>query len=135
VGQMSPNEMVGGLLQGSMRQLGEMLAKDPILRAAEEALNANLLREVVPVDWTEIARALRTSHTRRCWMRQAATCWRSRRPHPRNTVHQTGVPFGRRFTALNLPVPPRLWPNQAGSWRLMAYLWSCRCWVMATRCM
>ena len=52
--------MAGGLLQGSMRQLGEMLAKDPILRAAEEALNANPLREVVPVDWTEIARALRT---------------------------------------------------------------------------
>jgi polyhydroxyalkanoate synthase len=58
--QMSPDEMAGGLLQGGVRQLGEMLAKDPILHAAEEALNANPLREVVPVDWTEIARALRT---------------------------------------------------------------------------
>ena len=59
--------MAGGLLQGSMRQLGEMLAKDPILRAAEEALNANPLREVVPVDWTEIARALRT-----VWLRSVS---------------------------------------------------------------
>jgi polyhydroxyalkanoate synthase len=66
-GQMSPNEMAAGLLQGSMRQLGEMLAKDPILRAAEEALNANPLREVVPVDWTEIARALRT-----VWLRSVS---------------------------------------------------------------
>jgi hypothetical protein len=46
---MSPNEMPGGLFQDGMRQLGEMLAKDPILRAAEEALNANPFREVVPV--------------------------------------------------------------------------------------
>ena len=66
-GQTSPNEIAGGLLQGSMRQLGEMLAKDPILRAAEEALNANPLREIVPVDWTEIARALRT-----VWLRSVS---------------------------------------------------------------
>ena len=58
--RMSADGMAGELLQGSVRQLGEMLAKDPFLRAAEEALNANPLREVVPVDWTEIARALRT---------------------------------------------------------------------------
>jgi poly[(R)-3-hydroxyalkanoate] polymerase subunit PhaC len=58
--RISPDGMAGNLLQGSMRHLGEMLAKDPILRAAEEALNANPLREVVPVDWAEIARALRT---------------------------------------------------------------------------
>src|SRR5580704_9188615 len=60
LGQTSAHEIAGGLLQGSMRQLGEMLAKDPILRAAEEALKANPLREIIPVDWTEIARALRT---------------------------------------------------------------------------
>jgi polyhydroxyalkanoate synthase subunit PhaC len=58
--QMPVDGLAGNLLQGSVRQLGEMLAKDPFLRAAEEALNANPLREVVPVDWTEIARALRT---------------------------------------------------------------------------
>jgi polyhydroxyalkanoate synthase len=36
--QMPPNEMAGGLLEGGVRQL----------------------REIIPVDWTEIARALRT---------------------------------------------------------------------------
>ena len=58
--QVSPDQMAGDLLQGGVRQLGEMLAKDPILRAIEKAFNANPLREVVPVDWAEIARALRT---------------------------------------------------------------------------
>ena len=63
--QMSPDQLTGGLLQGGLRQLGDMLAKDPILRATEEALNANPLRQVIPVDWAEIARALRT-----VWLRQ-----------------------------------------------------------------
>jgi len=58
--QISPDQVTGNLLQGSLRQLNEMLAKDPILHATEEALNANPLREVIPVDWAEITRALRT---------------------------------------------------------------------------
>ena len=33
---------------------------DSILRATDDALNANPLRQVIPVDWAEIARALRT---------------------------------------------------------------------------
>jgi polyhydroxyalkanoate synthase len=53
------NEL-GGALQSNVQQLTEMLAKDPILRATEEALNANPLHDVIPVDWAEIARALRT---------------------------------------------------------------------------
>jgi len=57
---MPSDQLAGSLLQGGVRQLGEMLAKDPVLRAAEDALNANPLREVIPVDWAEIARALRT---------------------------------------------------------------------------
>ncbi|HXL16620.1 MAG TPA: alpha/beta fold hydrolase, partial [Streptosporangiaceae bacterium] len=57
---MSPDQITGDLLQGGVRQLGDMLAKDPILRATEDALNANPLRQVIPVDWAEIARALRT---------------------------------------------------------------------------
>jgi polyhydroxyalkanoate synthase len=56
----STDQIGGSLLQGGVRQLSEMLAKDPILHTMEQALNANPLREVVPVDWTEIARALRT---------------------------------------------------------------------------
>ncbi|MEA2732097.1 MAG: poly[(R)-3-hydroxyalkanoate] polymerase subunit PhaC [Acetobacteraceae bacterium] len=58
--QVSPTQLAGSLIQGGVRQPGEMLAKDPILRATEEALNANPLRQVVPVDWAEIVRALRT---------------------------------------------------------------------------
>ncbi len=57
---MPSDQVAGGLLQDGMRQIGEMLAKDPILRATEDALNANPLRQVIPVDWAEIARALRT---------------------------------------------------------------------------
>ena len=58
--QAPADQMAGGLLQDGVKQLSEMLANDPILRATEEALNANPLREVIPVDWAEIARALRT---------------------------------------------------------------------------
>ena len=57
---MPSDQFAGGLLQGGMKQLGEMLARDPVLRAAEDALNANPLHQVIPVDWAEIARALRT---------------------------------------------------------------------------
>ncbi len=57
--QMSPDQVTSGL-----KQLCDMAAKDPILasilRATDDALNANPLRQVIPVDWAEIARALRT---------------------------------------------------------------------------
>ena len=57
--QVSPDQFAVGL-----QRLGEMAAKDsildPVLRAADGALNANPLREVIPVDWAEIAWALRT---------------------------------------------------------------------------
>ncbi len=58
--QAGPDQLTGNMLEGAMKKLGEMLAHDPMLRAAEDALNANPLREVIPVDWAEIARALRT---------------------------------------------------------------------------
>jgi polyhydroxyalkanoate synthase len=38
----------------------EILSKDPILRSMDDAWNANPLHELVPVDWAEISRALRT---------------------------------------------------------------------------
>lgn len=43
----------------------DLIAKDPFLRSVENLLNLNPLHEVVPVDWAEIARALRT-----VWLRQ-----------------------------------------------------------------
>ena len=42
-----------------MHQLGAWLDKDPILLASGKALNANPLHKIIPIDWTEIARALR----------------------------------------------------------------------------
>ena len=57
--QMSTDQLTSGL-----QQLGEITAKDSILnsilRAADDALNLNPLHQVIPVDWAEIARALRT---------------------------------------------------------------------------
>jgi polyhydroxyalkanoate synthase subunit PhaC len=61
----SASSLTGGQSAGlgaedHVRQLGEFLSKDPLLLAGENALNANPLRQVIPVDWAEIARALRT---------------------------------------------------------------------------
>jgi polyhydroxyalkanoate synthase len=41
------------------RRLIEELNNNPVLRAIEEGLNANPLYEIIPLDWAEIARALR----------------------------------------------------------------------------
>ena len=40
---------------------------DSILHAGDDALNANPLRQIIPVDWAEIARALRT-----VWLRSVS---------------------------------------------------------------
>ena len=48
-----------GVFEEEMRQFGNWLAQDPVLLASEEVLNANPLHEVIPIDWAEIARALR----------------------------------------------------------------------------
>jgi polyhydroxyalkanoate synthase len=53
-------------LPGSADQLGKSLASDPLLRSLDQIWNANPLREVVPIDWAEIAWALRT-----VWLRSA----------------------------------------------------------------
>ena len=48
-------------------KLNATLAKDPLLGTLDQLWNANPLREIVPVDWAEIARALRT-----VWLRSLA---------------------------------------------------------------
>jgi polyhydroxyalkanoate synthase len=58
--QLIPDQLQGDMLAGGLRQLNEALAKDPLLHAIDQAWNANPFREVVPVEWAEIARALRT---------------------------------------------------------------------------
>ncbi len=48
-----------GMAQG-LQALQAQMAADPTLRAIDAMWNANPMREVVPVDWAEIVRALRT---------------------------------------------------------------------------
>jgi polyhydroxyalkanoate synthase subunit PhaC len=50
---------VAGMLSGGVKQFQESLSNDPTLRSIDQMWNANPLREVVPVDWAEITRALR----------------------------------------------------------------------------
>ena len=45
---------------GGSKQLNDILHRDPLLRSIDQMWNANPFREIVPVDWAEIARALRT---------------------------------------------------------------------------
>jgi polyhydroxyalkanoate synthase subunit PhaC len=72
--QVSSDDLLGKMLAGGVATLNETLGKDPLLRSVDQMWNANPLREVIPIDWAEIARSLRT-----VWMRnmsrpaQAAT--------------------------------------------------------------
>jgi polyhydroxyalkanoate synthase subunit PhaC len=61
--QVSPDDLAGSMLAAGSRQLNEILARDPLLRSIDQMWNANPFREIVPVDWAEIARALRTVWT------------------------------------------------------------------------
>ncbi len=58
--RLTPGDLTDGLLAGGAQQLSEALAKDPFLRHLDQMWNANPLRDVVPVDWAEVVRALRT---------------------------------------------------------------------------
>jgi polyhydroxyalkanoate synthase subunit PhaC len=55
---MAPGAASG--MAGGAEQIQEALAKDPTLRAIDQMWNANPLSKVVPINWAEIARALRT---------------------------------------------------------------------------
>jgi len=57
--QRTTNNPASSLLTGGIDQLQRSLSQDPTLRSIDQMWNANPLREVVPVDWAEIARALR----------------------------------------------------------------------------
>jgi polyhydroxyalkanoate synthase len=49
----------GAMFGTAARELGAQFAKDPVLRSVDRMWNANPMRDVVPVDWAEVARALR----------------------------------------------------------------------------
>ena len=57
--EMTTNNPASSLISGGVDQLQTSLSQDPTLRTVDQVWNANPLREVVPVDWAEIARALR----------------------------------------------------------------------------
>src|SRR5215207_2451033 len=57
--QMTTDVATPDVLAGGVKQLEEGLSNDPTLRSIDQMWNANPLREVVPIDWAEIARALR----------------------------------------------------------------------------
>jgi len=58
--QGAPDAAAGERLAAGVKQLTELLGKDSGLHAIDQMWNANPLRDVVPVDWAEIAGALRT---------------------------------------------------------------------------
>ncbi|HSK38580.1 MAG TPA: class I poly(R)-hydroxyalkanoic acid synthase [Arenibaculum sp.] len=58
--QMTTDDVVGNMLEAGNKQLNATLAADPLLRSIDNMWNANPFREIVPVDWAEVARALRT---------------------------------------------------------------------------
>ena len=62
---VTSDDVAGGMLAGGMQWLKDALAKDPMLHSLDRMWNANPLREIIPVDWAEVARALRT-----VWLRQ-----------------------------------------------------------------
>jgi polyhydroxyalkanoate synthase len=60
VGWPSADEMTGSVLSSFVQSMRTMFLDDPRLRALDQMWNAHPYRDIVPVDWAEIARALRT---------------------------------------------------------------------------
>src|SRR3954452_17414756 len=58
--KVTPDQMAGSMLEAGSKQLNDILHRDPLLRSIDQMWNANPFREIVPIDWAEIARALRT---------------------------------------------------------------------------
>ena len=57
----------GNPAAAGLDQLKDMLDRDPLLGSIDRAWNANPLKDVIPVDWAEVVRALRT-----VWLRRMA---------------------------------------------------------------
>ena len=58
--KVTPDDITGSMLGGGVKQVNDLLAKDPLLGYVDQMWNANPMRTVVPIDWAEITRALRT---------------------------------------------------------------------------
>jgi polyhydroxyalkanoate synthase len=57
--EMTTDNPAASMFDDGIKPFQESLSQDPTLRTIDQMWNANPLREVVPVDWAEIARALR----------------------------------------------------------------------------
>ena len=82
-------------LQGGIGQLFEALSKDPTLRVAEDTLNANPLRQIIPLDWAEIVRALRTAWLQVMSSARAGNCEHNRVQPPGVAVRPRHMEQGR----------------------------------------
>ncbi|MGA8348731.1 MAG: alpha/beta fold hydrolase, partial [Isosphaeraceae bacterium] len=58
--QVTPHDLIDSMLAGGVKQFDDIIAKDPLLGSIGQMWIANPLHKVVPVDWAEITRALRT---------------------------------------------------------------------------
>jgi len=54
------DKLAEGVFAAGAEQLSDALAKEPLLRSADQMWNANPLHDVIPVDWAEVVRSLRT---------------------------------------------------------------------------
>ena len=62
-----PGSLTDGAATAPLDRFQDFLATDPMLSSIDRAWNANPLHEVIPVDWAEVVRALRT-----VWLRRLA---------------------------------------------------------------
>jgi polyhydroxyalkanoate synthase len=85
-------------LADELRQIAEAIGNSPLTQMAENALNSNPLRQVIPVDWAEVVRALRT-----VWLYQVS--------RPENAIAK--------LVDLNL----RAWQSTLGIWNDAALCW------------
>jgi poly[(R)-3-hydroxyalkanoate] polymerase subunit PhaC len=81
------DEAAGAMLASSVQQLEHALAADPILNSITELWNANPFREIVPINWAEVARALRT-------------VWTQSLAHPGSAMSSATELYGRLFQSL-----------------------------------
>ena len=49
--QRTTGEITDGMVAAGAKQVSAVLERDPLLRAVDQAWNANPMREVIPVDW------------------------------------------------------------------------------------
>lgn len=82
----------------ALGRLATVLGQDPLLGAIDRAWNANPLRDVIPVDWAEVVRALRT-----VWLRRLADPVRT-------------VPAAAELNARMLQAAVEAWNDAAARW-------------------